>query len=66
MRPGITNAMKPKTFLNEANPKIRGRNNNSFNLKSFRIMRSGMNNFFSFVLAGNKKERFLVITLVTF
>jgi hypothetical protein len=51
MRPGITRAKKPSNFLKEASPRMRGRNSNSFSLNSFRMINSGINNFFSLVRA---------------
>ena len=41
------NAKNPNNFLNEASPKISGKNSKSLSLKSFKIISMGMNNFFN-------------------
>jgi hypothetical protein len=60
MSPGITRAKNPSSFLKDASPRIRGRNSSSFNLNNFRMINSGMNNFFSFVRAATFTVAFRV------
>jgi hypothetical protein len=51
MSPGITRAKKPSNFLKDASPRISGRNNSNLSLNNFKMINSGINNFFSFVRA---------------
>jgi hypothetical protein len=66
--PGITKAANPRIFFKPVIPRMKGKNSNSFNLKSFRMTSIGMNIFLILCLTVGRKmmKTFLQSNLIEF